>query len=126
MMNKILIVEDDSRFRALLKRLLEKKFHLIVYEAENGIKGLDLYKREAPKVIFLDISMPLMNGIEFLEKLRAFDKEVPVIIMTCLSEKEYVQKMLELGISDYLLKTDFVIHLSDRIGEILRKTECLV
>ena len=116
-----LIVEDDNKFRALLKRLLEKKFHLIVFEADNGLKGLEMYQRELPHIIFLDVMMPFMNGIELLEKIREENKAVPVVVMTCMSDKDNVQKILHLGVADYLLKTEFVTHLSDRIEGIIQK-----
>ena len=59
LLKKALIVEDDNRFRALLKRLLEKKFHMIVFEADNGIKGFELFKRETSN---LDILSQLFSG----------------------------------------------------------------
>ena len=121
LLKKALIVEDDNRFRALLKRLLEKKFHMIVFEADNGIKGFELFKRESSNldILFLDIAMPFMNGIELLEKIREEDKNIPVIIMTCMCDKDSVQRMIELGVTEYILKTEFVTHLSDRIESIL-------
>ena len=121
LLKKTLLVEDDNRFRALLKRLLEKKFHMIVFEADNGIKGFELFKREVSNldIIFLDIAMPFMNGIELLEKIREEDKHIPVIVMTCMCDKDSVQRMIELGVTEYILKTEFVTHLSDRIETIL-------
>lgn len=121
LLKKTLLVEDDNRFRALLKRLLEKKFHMIVFEADNGIKGFELFKREVSNldIIFLDIAMPFMNGIELLEKIREEDKHIPVIVMTCMCDKDSVQRMIELGVTEYILKTEFVTHLSDRIESIL-------
>jgi DNA-binding NarL/FixJ family response regulator len=122
-LNRALIVEDDNKFRALLKRMLEKKFHMIVLEADNGLKGLEVYKREFPNldVIFLDISMPFMNGIELLDRIRKEDKDTPVIVMTCMGDKESVQSMISLGVTEYILKTEFITHLSDRIETILHK-----
>jgi len=122
-LNRALIVEDDNKFRALLKRMLEKKFHMIVLEADNGLRGLEVYKREFPNidVIFLDISMPFMNGIELLDKIRKEDKNTPVIVMTCMGDKESVQSMISLGVTEYILKTEFITHLSDRIETILHK-----
>jgi len=121
LLKKALIVEDDNRFRALLRRLLEKKFHMIVFEADNGMKGFEVYKRESSNlnVVFLDIAMPFMNGIELLEKIRGEDKNIPVIVMTCMCDKESVQRMIELGVTEYILKTEFVTHLSDRLEGIL-------
>jgi DNA-binding NarL/FixJ family response regulator len=122
-LKKALIVEDDNKFRVLLKRMLEKKFHMIVLEADNGLRGLEVYKREFPNldIIFLDISMPFMNGIELLDRIRKEDKKTPVIVMTCMGDKESVQSMISLGVTEYILKTEFITHLSDRIDAILQK-----
>jgi CheY-like chemotaxis protein len=120
-MRKILIVEDDTKMRFLLKRLLEKKFHMEVFEAENGSHGLEIYRKCNPKLIFLDINMPIMDGSEFLFHLRNENSEVPVVVMTCNNDKEIVGKMLQLGISDYIIKSDFIILLESRIAEILDK-----
>jgi CheY-like chemotaxis protein len=120
-MRKILIVEDDAKLRFLLKRLLEKKFHMEVFEAANGADGLEAYRQNNPKLIFLDINMPVMDGPDFLFHLRNEDKDVPVVVMTCNNDKEVVGKMLKLGISDYIIKSDFIILLENRIAEILDK-----
>jgi len=118
-MRKLLIIEDDKKIRVLLKRLLEKKFRMEVCEAEDGLHGLEIYKTENPRMIFLDLLMPNMNGVEFLTRLREIDKEIPVVVMTGMGDKEYVQKMVELGITDYVIKSEFIFQLETRIADIL-------
>ena len=120
-MKKILLIEDDYKIRFLLKRLLEKRFILALSEAENGLKGLEVYKAEAPFLIFLDLGMPVMNGVEFLEELRKTDTQTPVVVVTCFNSKEAVHQMVALGITDYLVKTDFILRLEERITDILEK-----
>ena len=116
---KVLLVEDDHGFRALLKRLLENKYDADVFEAINGIKGLELVKKRHPQVILLDIDMPQMDGKQFLEMLRQFDEVTPVVIMTALSEKELITELIPLGITDYILKTEPLELLTDRVQQIL-------
>jgi DNA-binding NarL/FixJ family response regulator len=120
-MRRALIIEDDNKFRILLRRLLEKKFHIEVFEAEDGLEGLESFKQTSPRLIFLDVSMPNMDGVECLTKIREIDATTPVVVLTCMSNKSCVQKMVELGISDYIVKTDFVLALSERIYDILEK-----
>jgi DNA-binding response OmpR family regulator len=120
-MRKILIVEDDTKIRFLLKRMLEKKFHMEVFEANNGAHGLDVYRQYNPKLIFLDVNMPVMDGKEFLRQLRNENINVPVVVMTCNNDKEIVAQMVMMGISDYIIKSDFIIFLESRITEILEK-----
>ena len=126
-MRKVLIVEDDNKFRVLLRRLLEKKFRMQVLEAANGIEGIEAYLKESPKLIFLDISMPYMNGVEYLIKLRQEHEDLttPVVVLTNFTNKEAVEKMVKLGITDYVVKADFVIGLSDRIFDILSKIKII-
>ena len=94
-----------------------------VSEAENGIKGIEVYFKECPNLIFLDIFMPYMNGVEYLIKLRQEhgDLTTPVVILTNLTNREAIEKMGKLGITDYVIKADFAIGLSDRIFDILQK-----
>ncbi len=105
-MVKVLVVDDDKIIRLYLKDLISKKFGCTVIEAGNGIEALKMVNGEHPDVILLDIGMPLMDGMEFLESLRKennFEK-VPVIIITAHSDKSTVNKFMELGIKDYILK----------------------
>lgn len=118
-MRKVLIVEDDEKIRALLKRLLVKKFRMVVCEAEDGLQALEMCKVEKPRMIFLDILMPNMNGVEFLRELRRTDKETHVVVMTGMGDKDLVQQMVLLGITDYIIKSEFIFNLEDRIADIL-------
>jgi len=120
-MNKVLLVEDDKHFRTLVKRLLERKFFSSVTEAEDGIQGIDALKKESPNLVFSDIDMPNMNGIQFLEEARKINRLLPIVLMTNHDESEYVQVALSLGVEDYLVKTPYVTQLGGRIEKILRK-----
>jgi CheY-like chemotaxis protein len=118
---KVLIVEDDSKIRMLFKRLLEKKFRLEVFEAVDGLHGLEVYNNVGPDMIFLDIGMPRMNGVDFLAALRQTDDVIPVVVLTSFNSKEFVEKMVGLGITGFLIKTDFVVSLEERVYEIFQK-----
>ena len=120
-MKKILILEDDKRLRMMFHRLLEKRVHASIIEAENGVKGFELYEIEKPQLIFCDIDMPVMNGIDFVKKVRTIDKNTYIIILSGFSERTIVQKVIELGVNDYIVKTELVMHLWDRIDKIFKK-----
>ena len=120
-MKRVLLIEDDKSFRLLLKRLLEKKFDSKVYEAEDGASGLISFEKEKPHLVFLDIEMPNMNGLQFLEKIKNRTRPVVIVVMTNHDEKEYVEKIIQLGVEDYLLKTKFVTQLYERIEVLLKK-----
>jgi len=105
-MKKVLIVDDDEIIRVFVKRILSKKFGMDVVVAVNGVDGLNVLESERPDVVFLDVTMPVMDGVEFLEivKKNAELKNIPIIVMSAISDKSVVARMLQLGIVDYLLK----------------------
>lgn len=84
--NKVLVVDDDEDVRLYLRKILEKD-HWIVEEAENGKIALDKVGQDKPGVVLLDLMMPVMDGFEFLEKLRKTDHwgDIPIIVVTSKS-----------------------------------------
>lgn len=106
---KIVIIEDDT----FLAEMYVTKFELEgfkIYAAINGDDGVKLVKKIKPDLILLDILLPKKNGFEVLEELKGDKdvKDIPVILLTNLGQKEDVDKGLELGAVDYLIKAHFV------------------
>ncbi len=107
---KILIVEDERDIRqTLVDKFTDEGFD--VFNAENGKKGLELALKEHPDLILLDIIMPVMDGITMAEKMREdkWGKNVSIIMLTNLSDVEKVSKVLESGVYEYLIKSDWKI-----------------
>ena len=105
---KILIIEDDIFIRDIYQvKFSQEGFDVTV--AEDGIIALEILKNMLPDIILLDIIMPRMNGIDVLKKIKDNDdlKNVPIIMLTNISEKEKINEGLEYGISDYLIKSHF-------------------
>ena len=105
-MFRVLVVDDDENVNMFISRLLTKKFKCEVTWAKNGLEALSLVKGVKPEVIFLDITMPVMNGIETLGALRSDPdtRDLPVIMLTAVSEKNVVAEIMKLGVFDYMLK----------------------
>jgi len=103
---KALVIDDDSGTRLVLKRLLTRFFPHNVLEAADGEAGWTLLEQERPAVIFCDMYMPKLDGIEFLQRLRAHPvlNETPLIAFTSAQDPEIVRQLIELGVADYLLK----------------------
>ncbi len=106
---KILLVEDDT----FLAELYATKFKLEgfeVYLAADGEKGLELAQNRQPDVILLDLILPKMNGFVVLENLKKGQdtKNIPVILLTNLSQKGDIDKGLAMGAKDYLIKAHFM------------------
>lgn len=105
---KILIVEDDSFVAEVyLAKLTEMGYEAVL--AQNGKEGLAALENGKVDLVLLDILMPVMGGAEMLEEVRKRDewKNIPVILLTNVGEKESIQKMRKFGVKDYLIKSHF-------------------
>ena len=113
----ILIADDDSVNRKLLRRLLEQDGH-VVRAAANGPEALELFAEEAIDIVLLDIMMPELDGIEVLERLKATPggSHVPVIMISAVDETESVVRCIEAGADDYLSKPFNPVILRARIS----------
>ncbi len=105
---KIMVVEDDIFVMDIYHTKLEQEGFQVI-EAANGLEALKKLEKIIPDVMLLDIIMPYMDGLEALEKIKADDrfKDIPIILLTNLSQKEEVTKGLGLGANDYLIKSHF-------------------
>ena len=86
-MAKILIVDDSKTSRRFLRNMLERAGHEIVYEAVNGREGVDKYKELHPDIVTMDITMPVLDGIDAVSEIMDYDKEAKVIMVTAADRK---------------------------------------
>jgi len=104
MKNKtLLIVDDDPAIRYAFKRTFEKMDYLII-EATNGKEAIDTISLQCPSVVFMDITMPKMNGLVALEKIKEINTELPVIVITGNGNMDTAIKAMQKGAYDYLTK----------------------
>ncbi|KKU73989.1 MAG: Two-component response regulator [Parcubacteria group bacterium GW2011_GWA2_47_26] len=106
---RILLVEDDTFLAGIYAHKFEAEgFEVLL--ATDGEAGAKVAAKELPNIILLDILLPKMDGFEVLEKVKgdAKTKNIPVILLTNLGQKEDVDKGLKLGASDYLIKAHFM------------------
>jgi two-component system, chemotaxis family, chemotaxis protein CheY len=106
---KILIVEDDSFLSEMYATKLESAdFEVII--ATDGEQALDKMRLDKPDLVLLDLLMPKKDGFEVLKEkfINSEIKEIPVIVLTNLSQKEQIKKCYELGAKDFLIKAYFV------------------
>jgi DNA-binding response OmpR family regulator len=105
MSHKILTVDDSRTIRMIVKKAFQQ-YDCDIVEAENGMEGLALAAKEKPDLIVLDITMPVMTGIEMLEKLKEDHelKAIPVIMLTAESGKDNVMGIVKMGVRDYIVK----------------------
>jgi DNA-binding response OmpR family regulator len=120
-MKKILIIEDDkviSKEIADTLKFFEYKTHIAV----DGIDGIKLYKKIKPELIILDIMLPCIDGFEVLKRIRAFDANVPVLMLTAKSSESDKLLGFELGVDDYIVKPFSLKELVARIKVALKRS----
>lgn len=103
---KILIVEDEQRSRIGLKNLIDgaEGNYNVIGEASDGKKALNLIQALSPDVVFTDIRMPFISGIELIRICRSEKIKCEFVIVTAFAEFDYAQKAISLGVTEYLLK----------------------
>jgi CheY-like chemotaxis protein/CheY-specific phosphatase CheX len=103
---KVLIVDDDRVSRMLLGHIIGREFGGAITEAIHGAEALEVLKRQTFDFILLDLMMPVMDGLQTLEAIRANDalRSVPVVILSAVKEEGKVRRILQLGVTDYLAK----------------------
>lgn len=100
----ILIADDDSTTRHVLRLLLREHGHQVVAEAHDGEKAVELCEVHKPDIAFLDINMPRMDGHAAAERIKQATPGVGMIMVTNLPTLDNVQKALQIGISGFVVK----------------------
>jgi DNA-binding response OmpR family regulator len=118
---KILTVDDSKTIRMIVKKAF-KPYNCELFEGENGVEGLAIAAKELPDLIILDITMPVMTGIEMLGKLKAESdlQDIPVIMLTAESGKENVMQIVKMGVKDYIVKPFKGEQLIERAKNVLK------
>ncbi len=103
---RVLVIDDQESIRIWLKGLLVSLGCEVVGEAENGQEGVELFKRERPDLVLMDLEMPVMNGDEALDHIIIEDPDAYVIILTSVSDAKVIIDDLMAGARYYLPKHD--------------------
>ena len=103
-MANILIVDDSKTSRKILRGVLEDAGHTIVGEAGNGEEGYLKFRELRPDIVTMDITMPVMDGIEALQLMKKEDDNVKVVMITALGQKEKMVQAVKYGASEFITK----------------------
>ena len=99
----ILYVEDEDGTRINMAKSMRLKCK-DVYEAKDGLEAYKLYNEKKPDLIITDLQMPNMGGLEFIEKIRESDKNIPIIVISAFSDRDKQLQVEELDIVEYVVK----------------------
>ena len=126
----VLVVDDNQFMRKVVRSLLVNIGVREVYEASDGIAGLDAIRNAGPDVVILDWELPLLNGAEFVRIVRSPGvfpmPDIPIIVLSAHAERRRVVEAVRLGVNEYLCKPVSAQQLLDRLISILAKPRAIV
>ncbi|CDD56791.1 response regulator [[Bacteroides] pectinophilus] len=117
MAKNILICDDAAFMRMMIKDILTKNGYNIAGEAENGAKAVEKYNELKPDLVLMDITMPEMDGIEALKKIKAGDPNAMVIMCSAMGQQAMVIESIQSGAKDFIVKP----FQADRVIEAVKK-----
>lgn len=103
-MHTAIIIDDSKTSRSVLRTILEDHGYEVLAEAENGLEGYEKYCELKPDFVTLDITMPVMDGIETLVKIKEFDSNAQIIMVTAAGQKSKMLEAIKLGAAEFLTK----------------------
>ena len=101
---KVLIVDDDNLMRGLLRGILRSENFQIIGEAKNGLVALEFIEKNSTDIVFMDVVMPEMDGLEALQTMKARHPEIVVIMITGNPSKDNVQESIRGGANGFIIK----------------------
>ncbi|HHY77121.1 MAG TPA: response regulator [Clostridiales bacterium] len=104
MANGILIVDDATFMRMMIKDVLVKNGFTIAGEAENGAKAVDKYKELNPDLVIMDITMPEVDGIQAVREIKKIDPSAKIIMCSAMGQQAMVIEAIQAGAKDFIVK----------------------
>ncbi|HOO74390.1 MAG TPA: response regulator [Tepiditoga sp.] len=119
-MGKGILITDDAAFmRMILKDIIVKAGYDVVAEASNGQEAVEKYKELKPDFVTMDITMPVMDGIQAIKEIKAVDPNAKVIVCSAMGQQAMVIEAIQAGAKDFIVKP----FQSNRVIEALQKLE---
>ena len=104
MAKNILICDDAAFMRMMIKDILTKNGYNVVGEAENGLKAVEKYQETKPDLVLMDITMPEMDGIQALKKIKQADPNASVVMCSAMGQQAMVIESIQSGARDFIVK----------------------
>ena len=120
---KILICDDAASMRMMLKDIMKRIGYSEVYEAENGKKAIEKYIEFKPDLVFMDITMPEMDGIEALKRIIAHDKNAAVIMCAAIGQSPLAVETMKNGAKDVIFKPYNIERVKEIINKVFEKSK---
>lgn len=120
-MASVLIVDDAAFMRLAIKQMLEANGHTMAGEAGNGIDAIKVYAEVKPDVVILDITMPEMNGIEALKRIKILDPNARIIICSAIGQQAMLAQAIEYGAEEFIVKPFEADRLMASIDKLMKR-----
>ena len=114
---KIMLVDDAAFMRMMIKDILTKNGYNVVGEAENGLKAVEKYNELKPDLVLMDITMPELDGIGALKKIKEADSNALIIMCSAMGQQAMVIESIQSGARDFIVKP----FNQDRVLEAVKK-----
>lgn len=118
-MYSVLVADDSAFLRAWLRRLINNEIFHVIGEARNGKEALISFKEIKPDIVFMDITMPVMGGIEALKKIMEYDVDAQIVMVSSLGQQSIMLDCLRLGAKDFVVKPHFQ-HIQSILTNVLK------
>lgn len=118
-MIRVLIVDDAAFMRMAIRKVLEKNGFEIVAEAENGEVGIEKYLQFKPDIVTMDITMPVVSGIEALKEIKKHDANARVVIVSAMGQEALVREAIMSGAKSFIVKPYKEDHIIQTLNSIV-------
>ena len=119
MSNKILVVDDASFMRMMIKDILTKNGFEVLGEAENGLKAVEKYKELNPDLVIMDITMPEMDGIQAVKEIKKINNNAKIVMCSAMGQQAMVIESIQAGAKDFIVKPFQADRVVDAVKKVL-------
>lgn len=121
MTSRILVADDSSYMRGVIKKILRTGGYTEIVEAPDGEAAVGAYKREKPDIVLLDIVMPVKSGIDALREIRAADPSARVVMVSAVGQEVIIKEALGMGASGFIIKPFDDAQVQDTVKKVLEE-----
>ena len=118
-MARILIVDDSAFIRKMLTEILRRNNHEIVGEASNGLEGVEMFKQLHPDLVMLDITMPVMDGLDALKKIKFMYPDAKCLMCSAMGQQGIVIEAIKSGAIDFIVKPFNAVRVLEAVNKTL-------
>jgi len=122
-MARILVADDASFMRQMIREIVEAEGHEVVAEASDGVEAIDMFRAHHPELITMDIVMPRRSGIDAVKGILELDAGANIVMCSALGQETLVTEALQAGAKDFIVKPFKPDSVIKTIGKVLEKAE---